>query len=87
MGRTKTNQKILEAACENADAITKVLKELDALIPPESKDQAEALWIELQHRMSFQDYLYDCHRPFVPWHKIILDFEEYDASFRKAGIW
>ncbi len=86
MGRAKTNRKILKAACGNAEAITDILKELDALIPPESKEKAEPLWVELQHRMFFQDYLYDCHRPFVPKHRVILDYNEFDAGIRKAGL-
>lgn len=87
MGRAKTNRKILEAACGNAEAITDILKELDTLIPPENKEKAEPLWVELQHRMFFQDYLYDCHRPFVPGHKVVLNYEEYDASMKKAELW
>ncbi len=84
MSRFKTNQKILEAACKNSEAITDILKELDALIPPESKGKAETLWTELQHRMFYQVYLYDSHRPFGPGHKVELDYNKFNEQI---GLW
>ena len=87
MGRMSTNQKILDVACENSEVITDILKKLDALIPPENKADAEILWKELQHRMFYQDYLYDCHRPFTPGYEVELDYEAFDDLMKKTGQW
>ena len=87
MGRKKTNQQILEKACTNAAVIEDIMKELDALIPPENKAKAEKLWIDLQHRMFYQNYLYDCHRPVTFSHKVELNYGKYCELMKKTGLW
>jgi hypothetical protein len=87
MGRKKTNQRILEEACKNAAVIEDTMREIDALIPPENKAEAEMLWMALQHRMVYQDYLYDCHKPITFGHKVELSYEKYCDLMRQSGLW
>lgn len=86
MGRKELADKSMEAYAENGKRVGEIIEELMMLVPPEKRQEAEDLGVELEQRMFFADYLCDVHGSTAGMKIIKKPIFDYDVFARSMAV-